>query len=89
LPPSSGLKSKLTKKPARSRQKVKLTLQPWRWRLFVPSKHKSTFRGLHGVISQGIKVFTFPFRLKLSNRCSRNDIVMTVIIDRQIYSHAK
>jgi hypothetical protein len=28
LPPSSGLKSKLTKKPARSRQKVKLTLQP-------------------------------------------------------------
>jgi hypothetical protein len=32
-----------------------LILRPWRWRLHVPPKHRLTFNGLHGVISQKAK----------------------------------
>jgi hypothetical protein len=31
-----------------------LILRPWRWRLYVPLKHRLTFNRLHGVISQKI-----------------------------------
>jgi hypothetical protein len=33
-----------------------LTLRPWRWRQYVPPKRWLTFIGLHGVISQEIRV---------------------------------
>jgi hypothetical protein len=29
-----------------------LTLQPWRWRRYIPPKRRSTFTGLHSVISK-------------------------------------
>jgi hypothetical protein len=57
-PSSSGLKSKPSKKPARNRQQVScwflvwLTLRLWGWRGHVPPKHRLTFNGLHGVISE-------------------------------------
>jgi hypothetical protein len=34
-----------------------LTLQPQRWRQYVPPKHRMTFNTLHGVISQKIELF--------------------------------
>jgi hypothetical protein len=34
-----------------------LTLQPLRWRRFVPQKRRLTFTGLHGVISQKTELF--------------------------------
>jgi hypothetical protein len=34
-----------------------LILRPWRWRRHVPPKHRFTFNGLHGVISQKTELF--------------------------------
>jgi hypothetical protein len=36
-----------------------LILRPWRWRQHIPPKLCLTFNGLHGVISQKIKLFKF------------------------------
>jgi hypothetical protein len=35
-----------------------LTLQPWLWRQYVPSKHQLTFIRQHGITSQKIELFT-------------------------------
>jgi hypothetical protein len=35
-----------------------LFLRPWRWRRYVPPKHRMTLIGLHGVISQIILFIT-------------------------------
>jgi hypothetical protein len=34
-----------------------IILRYWRWRLYVSPKHRLTFNGLHGVISQKISFF--------------------------------
>jgi hypothetical protein len=34
-----------------------LSLQPWRWWQYIPSKRRLTFNGLHGIISQKIVLF--------------------------------
>jgi hypothetical protein len=36
---------------------LSLFFRPWRWRRYVPPKHRLTFKGLHGVISQKLVLF--------------------------------
>jgi hypothetical protein len=67
--PSSGSKTRPSKKPELRLQLASTLLLAWlsllycRWRWHVPSKRRSTFNGLHGVISQKIELFN---RLKVS-----------------------
>jgi hypothetical protein len=36
---------------------ARLILRPWRWRRYVPPKRRSTFNGIHSVISKNIELF--------------------------------
>jgi hypothetical protein len=47
---------------------ARLTLQPWRWRQYVPLKHHMTFSGLYGITCHKLKLFNviFVFHLDLS-----------------------
>jgi hypothetical protein len=44
-----------------------LILRPWKWRRHVPPKHRLTFNGLHGVISQKTVLFASTLVTKLYN----------------------
>jgi hypothetical protein len=45
---------------------LNLFLRPWRWRQYVPPKHRLTLNGLHGVISQKMVLFMiWVFKLVL------------------------
>ena len=55
-PPSSGLKSTLSKKPALSRKQAELCFWAIIWR-HVPSKRRLTFNGLYGIIFKMTELF--------------------------------
>jgi hypothetical protein len=49
-----------------------LILQPWSWRWHVLPKHRLTFNGLHGIISQKIDLFKFEKCSRLYSKVSKN-----------------
>jgi hypothetical protein len=45
---------------------LSLFFRPWRWRRYVPPKHRLTLNGLHGVISQKTVLFNGKVNLSLN-----------------------
>jgi hypothetical protein len=48
---------------------ARLILRPWRWSRYVPPKRRSTFNGLHGVISQETVLFITTAMRTSSSTC--------------------
>jgi hypothetical protein len=76
--PSSGLKSKPSKKPVRSRALLPwFTFKPRRWRRYVPRKLRLAFNGLHGFTISELVYINCPMIHGLILRQRRTDITST------------
>jgi hypothetical protein len=62
----------------------RLILRPWKWRRHVPPKHRLTFNGLYGVISQKIELHNHG-REKLFNIIYRSAVSMRILIQNSRY----